>query len=178
MKRSRFIAYSLFVLILLLAAMLLLAKKSYTFEKSILVDSSNSDVFNYIKFLKNQEQYHDWFKLDQDKMLDYHGEDGVEGARCNWRSDVISVGVGEQEIAKLKYPHDVQITMKVESPIVAVANHDIKIEDKDGKSKLTYSIQVYFRFPYNIRLLFYDFENEIEASMVKSLKNIRSAVEK
>lgn len=178
MNRSRIIIGILFGLIVSLAIMMLLAKKSYTFEKSILIDSSTSSVYNYIKFLKNQEQYHDWFSMDEEKMLDYQGEDGVVGAKCNWISTNRDVGVGVQEIIKLNYPNAVKTSMVVENPIIAFANHDMNIEQKDGKSKLTYLVQIHFRFPYNIRMFFMDFENEIDLSMTQSLKNIRSAVEK
>ena len=95
----------LFVVLGIVAIVLITAlfvKKEYTVEKEIVINKSNPQVFSYVKFLKNQDNYSVWAKMDPNMKREYKGEDGTVGFVSVWKSEKKDVGAGEQEIKKLK----------------------------------------------------------------------------
>ena len=51
-------------LVLLLLIIALFTKRSYTIERSIIVSKPNNEVFNYVRFLKNQDHFNKWVMMD------------------------------------------------------------------------------------------------------------------
>lgn len=71
----------------------------YQVERSIDIGKPASDVFAYIRMLKNQEQYSVWAKKDPNMKKIYTGQDGTVGFVSRWESLDKEVGTGEQEIS-------------------------------------------------------------------------------
>jgi hypothetical protein len=71
-----FIFIGIIALILIAAAFM---KKEYSISASIIIDKPQVEVFNYIKFLKNQEKYSKWVMADPNVMMTYTGKDGEVG---------------------------------------------------------------------------------------------------
>ena len=85
------------VLILVLA---MLAPKSYNVFRTIEIAKPKAEVFEYLKFLKNQEKWSPWEKKDPDMQKQFRGTDGSVGALSAWQGNK-AVGEGEQEITKI-----------------------------------------------------------------------------
>ncbi len=51
-------------LITLLLIMALFVKKEYTIEREITINKTKAEVFNYVKHLKNQDNYSKWVMQD------------------------------------------------------------------------------------------------------------------
>jgi hypothetical protein len=66
------------ILVFLLAVAIFL-KKDYTVERTISINKSNIEVFNYIKFVKNQAYYNKWTMTDPNAKMEYRGTDGTAG---------------------------------------------------------------------------------------------------
>src|SRR5262245_44520639 len=93
-----FVIAGLIALVLIIA---LFSKKEYAVERQITIGKSRQKVFDYIRFLKNQEQYSKWVMMDPNVRRDYRGTDGTVGFVAAWDSDIKDVGKGEQEIKNL-----------------------------------------------------------------------------
>src|SRR5690554_5701059 len=94
----------LIVLAIILTLPLIIAlfvKKDYAVEESIVINNSKSEVFDYVKHLKNQDNFSKWATMDPNMEKTYSGTDGTVGFISAWNSDHESVGVGEQEILKI-----------------------------------------------------------------------------
>ena len=72
------------VLALIMAAIM---EKSYSLTSSIVVDRPKNVVFDYVKHLKNQENYSKWVMTDPNIQLTYTGVDGTVGFKSAWVSD-------------------------------------------------------------------------------------------
>ena len=59
---------------------------------------SEDEVFDYVKYLKNQDNFSKWASMDPDMQKTYRGTDVTVGFVSAWASDNPDVGVGEQEI--------------------------------------------------------------------------------
>lgn len=89
----------LIVVILVIAA---LSKTEYSIQREIIINKPVQQVFDFIKYLKNQQYYNKWVMADPDVKRNYTGTDGTAGFIATWDSENKQVGKGEQEIKKIK----------------------------------------------------------------------------
>ena len=85
------------VLILALPLVTALVKSEYSVEREVSINLSKTDVFNYVKYLKNQDNYSKWAMMDPNMEKSFRGIDGTPGFVSAWDSDNDDVGKGEQE---------------------------------------------------------------------------------
>jgi len=94
----------LLIFILALIGLFLLAglfiDKQYTVTHSLTINKPQEEVFNYVKMLKNQENYSVWVMADPNIKLKYEGVDGTVGAKSSWDGND-DVGAGSQTITKM-----------------------------------------------------------------------------
>jgi hypothetical protein len=88
-----------FVVILLVVA--LFVKKDYSVTRETEISKPKQIVFNYIKFLRNQDNFSKWASMDPNMKKEYRGTDGEAGFVSAWESAFKNVGKGEQEITKI-----------------------------------------------------------------------------
>ena len=56
--------YILAVVILILIIMIIIAPNDYSVDRSIIIDRSYKEVFQYLKLIKNQDYWSPWKKKD------------------------------------------------------------------------------------------------------------------
>src|SRR5690348_10023775 len=98
MKIVKKILLGIVAIIVLLLIIAIFLKKEYTVERSITINKPKQQIFDYVKLLKNQDNFSAWAKLDPNMKKEYHGTDGTVGFVSAWDSDKKDVGKGEQEI--------------------------------------------------------------------------------
>jgi hypothetical protein len=92
--------------------------KEYTVTVATTVNKPQEEVFNYVKMLKNQEQYSTWMLSDPNCKVSYSGTDGTVGASSTWDSKDDNVGAGSQTITKMtaeRYDVDLHFIRPFES---------------------------------------------------------------
>ena len=70
----------------------LFVKNEYAVERKIVINRPKGEVFNYLKHLKNQDNYSKWVRMDPNMKKDYKGTDGTVGFTSYWdseKSDVV-----------------------------------------------------------------------------------------
>ena len=88
-------------LILLLLVAAAFASDDYKVESSIPINKPVPQVFEYVKYLKNQANYNKWVMADPNVRKEFKGTDGTEGFFYAWDSDNKQVGKGEQTIKQI-----------------------------------------------------------------------------
>src|SRR5690554_6331855 len=91
----------LLVAVVIIAFPLVLAlfvENEYAVEREITINRPKQEVFAYIKYLKNQDNFSKWAKMDPAMKKTYKGTDGTVGFVSAWESEQDDVGKGEQEI--------------------------------------------------------------------------------
>ena len=101
MKIVIIILISVAALITLLLIIALFIKKEYVIKREIVINKSSEEVYKYIKFLRNQENYSKWVMADPGMKKEFTGTDGNTGFVYAWDSENKNVGKGEQEIIRL-----------------------------------------------------------------------------
>lgn len=79
----------LIVLVLIGIALItaLFVKKEYSVEREVVINKPKQEVFEYIKYLKNQDNYSKWNQLDPGMKKSYHGTDGTPGFIYSWKAN-------------------------------------------------------------------------------------------
>ena len=87
------------VVILLIVAIFF--KKDYLVVRKIIINRPKQEVFDYIKYLKNQAEWSKWETMDPNMKTSYSGTDGTVGFVYGWESKNRKVGTGTQEVRKI-----------------------------------------------------------------------------
>jgi len=98
MKVLKIIGLAILGIIVLALIVAAVADKEFEVSRETTINASHQEVFDYVKYLKNQDQYSKWATMDPDMKNSYTGVDGTVGFIAAWESENENVGVGEQEI--------------------------------------------------------------------------------
>ena len=101
MKTLKNILIIVLVPVAFLLIVALFTKKEYGVVREVVINKPKSEVFEYVKLLKNQENFSVWVNKDPDMKKEYRGTDGTVGFISAWNSKIKDVGKGEQEIKKI-----------------------------------------------------------------------------
>ena len=74
-------------IIALLIIIALFVKKEYSIFRAITINKPRQEVFNYIKYLKNQDLYSKWVMRDPNMKKDFTGTDGTAGFIYAWEGN-------------------------------------------------------------------------------------------
>lgn|SRR5699024_5726210 len=137
----------------------LFVNKTYAVEEAIVINKPNAEVFDYVKHLKNQDNFSKWATMDPNMKKTYHGIDGTVGFISAWESDDDSVGVGEQEIIKIVEGERIDYELRFIKPFEST--QDTYMSKKtigENQTEVKWGFDGKMRYPMNLMLLFMDFE--------------------
>lgn len=179
MKILKRIGIVLLLLIALLLIIPLFLKKDYAVEKEITINCSTEVVFDYIKLLKNQDNYSVWATMDPDMKKTYKGTDGTVGFVSAWESKDDNVGTGEQEIKKIEEGKRIDFELRFKKPFEATdAAYMITESLAENQTKVKWGFKGRMNYPMNIMMLFMDMEEMLGKDLETGLKNLKTEVEK
>lgn len=176
LKRIFFALLSILIIILLLA---LFVKKEYDVERSITINKSKSEVFQYIKYIKNQDNYSKWANMDPDMEKYYKGVDGNIGFVSGWKSDNENVGSGEQEITNIVEGDKIEVELRFMEPFESTQKAYMATEAfRDSLTIVEWGFNGKMNYPSNLMLLFWDMEEMVGNDLQEGLNNLKALLEK
>jgi len=175
LKKLSVLLLSLVCVVLLIA---LFVRDDFSVKRSIELNVPSETVYEYVRFLKNQDEFGPWQKLDPKMQHSIEGEDGEVGAISSWNSKNEDVGVGEQEIIRLEDGKRVEFELRFKEPFESTASAYFSTEAKaEGKTLVSWSIYGESSWPWNIMYLFMDMDQELGPDLDKGLKNLKKILE-
>ncbi len=163
-------------IILLLIA--LMVQKDYAVERSIEINRPKQAVFDYVKYLKNQDNFSKWANMDPDMVKTYRGTDGQAGFVSAWKSDNKDVGAGEQEIIRIEPGSRIDYELRFIEPFESTENAYIITTAVDStKTEVKWGFNGRMDYPMNLMLLFMDFEEMIGGDLQTGLENLKAQLE-
>jgi len=166
-------------LIILLLVIAMFIKKEYTIEREISINQPVQQVFNYIKYLKNQDTYSVWNQLDPAMQKTYTGTDGTVGFTYAWDSTNKQAGKGEQQITSIKEGERIGMALHFIKPFEGRSVAWMSTTPAAGnQSKVQWGINGKMNYPMNIMLLFMNMENMIGKDLSGGLANLKKILEK
>ena len=174
----RIIKKILIVLAVLIAIVLIVAlfvSKDYAVEKSIIINKPKTEIFNYVKYLKNQNEYSKWAGMDTTMAKTFTGTDATPGFIAAWDSKNDKVGKGAQEIKKITEGQRIDYELRFEKPMKDVADAYMSTDSvAPDKTLVKWQISGHMMYPLNLMGLFMDKmignDLEIGLSNLKKLK--------
>jgi uncharacterized protein YndB with AHSA1/START domain len=155
----------------------LVVKKEFTLEKQVVINRPKADVFNYLKLIRNQEQYSVWVMKDPNIKIVYTGTDGTVGFTSSWVSDDRNVGIGEQEIIRMKEGESMEVEIRFKKPFEGTNYARTTVTSVNpNQTTVTNLFSGTSKFPMNIMNLFMD--KLVGKDMQQNLVNMKNNLEK
>ncbi len=131
----KIVKWILIIIVILVAIPLVTAifvKKDYSIEREVVINKPKQEVFEYIKYLKNQNNYSKWANIDKNMKKDFKGTDGTVGFVSAWDSDNKDVGKGEQEIKGIKEGDRIDYEIRFIKPFESTSSAYMTTETVNG----------------------------------------------
>ena len=170
----RILKIILIVVVILVAIPLITAlfvKKDFSVEKDIVINRPKDEVFDYIKYVKNQDHYGVWQLSDPGMKKSYEGVDGAPGFKYAWDSK--KMGKGTQTITNVTAGErlDTELDFGFGDP---AKSYIITQDAGAGKTTVTWGVTGRSPYPFNIMNLFYSMDGDFE----QGLQNLKAVLEK
>lgn len=178
MKILRNILFGIVGLIVLVFIVSFFLKKEYSVTREVVINKPKVEVFNYLKYLKNQENFSVWAKMDPDMKKEFKGTDGTVGFVSSWDSKKDYVGKGEQEIKAIVPGERIEYELRFIEPFKSTSPAYIEtVALGDDKTKVIWGFKGYMGVPSNLMLLIMDFEKLLGNDLQNGLDNLKAELE-
>jgi uncharacterized protein YndB with AHSA1/START domain len=153
----------------------LFLKKEHYVKREIIINAPAQKVFDYLRFLKNQETFNKWAKTDPDRKTQTRGTDGTVGHVYSW-SGSKSSGKGEKEIMNIIEGKKIETEIRFEKPMKVTASIIMETESlSDHKTKVNLINSGTLKYPLNIMIPMA--EKNFAKDMDLSLSTLKSILE-
>lgn len=169
MKILKYILFTILGIIVLALIVAAFLPKSFHVEATQVINRPVQDVYDYVRYIKNQENYTIWFKMDPAMEKIYSGTDGAVGGSLTWKSK--EVGDGKQVITALRENERVDIDLYLMSETDAGKHYFLTEPLNDNSTKVTIALDGHVPYPFNLSMLFYDMNKDFQQN-ADNLKNL------
>ncbi|MCL1140101.1 SRPBCC family protein [Shewanella pneumatophori] len=156
----------------------LFVDKTYSVTTQVIIDKPVTEVFDYVKQLKNQDNFSVWAQMDPDMQKSYRGSDGMVGFVAGWESDKDDVGAGEQEIMRIDEGKRIDYELRFFRPFEST---DLAFMETQALSanqtQVIWGFDGHLDYPMNLMFLFMDFEGMIGKDLDQGLTQLKSVLE-
>jgi hypothetical protein len=178
MKTLKKILIVLGIIIAIPLVVALFMKKEYIVERSTEINRPTGDVFNYVKHLKNHDNFTVWSKMDPDMVKEFRGEDATVGFVSAWDSQKEDVGKGEQEISKITEGQSIETELRFIKPFESKAQSAMITEPAGpNQTKVRWNFQGKMPYPMNFMLLFMNMDDMLGKDLQQGLDNLKKNLE-
>ena len=176
MKILKRIVLILIIIVAIPLVIALFVKKEYTVEREIIINKPQREVFDYVRFLKNQDNYNKWTRMDPNMKKDFRGTDGTVGFVYAWDGNS-DAGQGEQEIKDIRDGVSMDVELRFIRPFETTASAPFVTNAlAPGKTSLKWGMKGKNPYPLNFMNLFMD--KMLGKDLESSLDTLKRILEK
>jgi len=160
-------------IIVLLLIIALFMKKEHYVNREIIINAPKQKVFDFLKLLKNQEQFNKWAKTDPNRKWEFKGTDGTVGYIIAWSGNR-SAGEGEKEITNIIEGKRIETEIRFIRPMRVTASVIMETESlSEDQTKVNLINTGTMKYPMNIFIPMAEknFPKDMDESLA-TLKNI------
>lgn len=168
------------VLVIIIAIPLIIAlfiNGKYEVVKEVTINKPKTEVFDYLKHLKNQDNFSVWNQRDPDMKKGFEGTDGEVGAIAKWDSQNEEVGAGEQEIVNIEEGSRIDMELRFLKPFESKGDAYFTVEGKENSTIVKWGFAGESPYPMNIMMLFMDMEEMLGPDLQQGLDNLKELLE-
>jgi hypothetical protein len=169
-------------IILGIIALILIAglfiSKDLKATREIVINKPKPEVFNYIKYLKNQDNYSKWASLDPNMKKEYRGTDAAVGFVSAWEGNK-KVGQGEQEIMGITEGKELCTELRFVKPFKSKAKSVLTTEEAGANAtKVSWGFEGSTPYPFNVLRVVMNMEKAIGNDFSTGLETLKKVLEK
>lgn len=169
-----YVVLAILVLFLILG---LIAPKRFEISRNIIVDRPISEVFHYLKYIKNQDDWSPWKKKDPNMKQTFEGTDGEVGFISKWEGEKV-VGSGEQEITRIVENETVETELRFFKPWKSKSEAYLKVEKVgDKQTEVIWGFSGRNVFPFSVFMLFMNMDKAVGKDFEEGLSNLKQQLE-
>lgn len=174
MKAFKIVLIVIGVIILIPLTMAVFVTNEYAVEREIIINKSKAEVFDFVRYLKNQDHYNKWVRMDPQMKKDFSGTDGSVGCVYYWDGE--KAGKGEQKITSVVEGERMDAEIHFIKPFEGMAHtHMVTEEVTPGQTKVTWGMKGESQYPMNFMNLFMD--SMLGADLDESLTTLKDVLE-
>src|SRR6187399_1846998 len=102
------------IALVLIAALFI--RKRYDVQSTVIINASQQKVFDYLKLLRNQDNFNKFIMVDPNMKKEFKGTDGTVGFIYGWNGK--KAGEGEQEIKSITERKNITTEIRFVRPFV------------------------------------------------------------
>jgi len=173
---------TIFIILIIIVAIPLVAavfvKKSYDVERETIINAPIDEVFDYVKYLKNQDNFSKWASLDPNMKKEYRGTDGTVGFVSAWSSERGDVGSGEQEITNIVEGQRIDYELRFLEPWESrMPAYMITEKVNENQTKVRWGVNGKVKYPMNLMMAFMNVDKAIGGDFEAGLNNLKAILE-
>ncbi len=163
-------------LIALILIVALFVTKRYEVSREITIDVPAQTAFDYLKLLRNQDNFNTWVMVDPGMKRDFKGTDGTVGFIYGWDGNK-QAGEGELELKALTEGKSIDTEIRFVRPFKGLAFSNTRLETiSPNKTKVYWNNAGTMNYPINIMVLM--IQKMLGKDMDKSLTTLKGILEK
>ena len=163
-------------IIALLLIIALFIKREHYVKREIIINAPRQKVFDYVKLLKNQEEFNKHAAADADRKKEFKGTDGTVGFIYAWSGNK-KAGEGQKEIKNIIEGKRIETEIRFVKPMAATASIIMETESlSDDQTKVSWSNAGTLKYPINIMIPM--MVKHVAKDMDSSLSTLKNILEK
>ncbi len=157
----------------------LFTSKEFKVEREVTINKPKQEVFNYIKYLKNHDNFTVWASFDPAMKKEYAGTDGTVGFVSAWESTHKKVGTGKQTIKGIKDGEQLDMEVRFIKPWENTANAYMKTESvSPTETNVKWGFYNDVKYPMKVMRVFMNMEKMIGKDFDLGLSKLKQVIEK
>jgi len=171
------VIYVLVGIIVVISILGLIAPKKLEVNRSIIISKPLSETFQYLRLLKNQDNWSPWKKKDPNMEQSFEGTDGEVGFVSKWKGNK-NVGEGEQEILSVIENESINTQLRFLKPWKSESiGHFVLGKVDETKTLVTWGFVGKNKFPFNIFMLFMNMDKTVGKDFEDGLVSLKEVLE-
>ncbi|MEN3324314.1 SRPBCC family protein [Mariniflexile soesokkakense] len=161
-----------------LIIVMFIAPQNFELNRSIIIRKPVSEVFQYLKYIKNQDDWSPWKKKDPNMKQSYVGTDGNIGFISKWEGNK-DVGMGEQEILSITENESVNSKLRFFKPWKSESDAYLRLTELSvSQTKVTWGFMGKNPIPFNVFMLFFNMDKTVGKDFEEGLASLKQILEK
>jgi hypothetical protein len=161
------------VALLFIAAIFM--RRNHYEECNIVIEASNTKVFDFVKLVANQEAFNKHAQAGTDRQKTITGTDGTVGFIYAWNGSK-EAGQGEKEIIAIEEGRRIETEIRFVKPMVVSSRMVMETQAlPDGNTQVTWSNAGDLKYPLNLLIPF--MEKSVTKDMQGSLVMLKELLE-
>ncbi len=171
------LVYVLLSIVGIIAILAIIAPKSYDVFRAVEVDKPKAEIFEYLRLLKNQDNWSPWAEKDPSMKKEFVGTDGESGFISKWTGNK-EVGEGEQELKKIVTNERIESELRFFKPFKSQSDAYLQLEAvSEDKTKVIWGFSGNNKFPISIMMLFMNMDKNVGKDFESGLSKLKGILE-